>query len=110
MPQHASGSVSDINSHSVEIELIQILNNNGASAVYEKRRGRMLDRGLWNVRREKYVRTQWCRAELREVSIEGSCTRSIIKGETRLSKRWDRGVGTRNDENRGVGKVRTEEW
>ena len=38
MPQHASGSVSDINSHNVEIELIQILNNNGASAVYEKRR------------------------------------------------------------------------
>ena len=51
-----NGLVLDINSHSVEIELIQILNNNGASAVYEKQRERLLDRGLWNVRIEKCVR------------------------------------------------------
>ena len=64
------------------------------------------------MRREKYVRIQWCRAELREVLVDkkGSCTRSVIKGETRLSKRWDRGVETRNDENRGVGNMRRKDW
>ena len=64
-PWSTNGLVLDINSHSVEIELIQLLNNNGASAVYEKQRERLLDRGLWNVRTEKCVKNSnvLCRAK-----------------------------------------------